>query len=120
MIVVEIRGDRPPSLNGSKGIKRMHHHTYTKLRKRWELMLRSKYPALKIKTPARLTFTVYTSILMDWENACVIMKVPMDALQNIGALEEDNPKHIVAFRLRQEKVPRKEIGFRMEFEEVAE
>ena len=116
--VVEYRGERPPTLNGPKGVKRMHFHTYTRVRKRWEMLLKMKYPFLEIPTPSRLTFTVFSSVLLDWENACVIMKVPMDALQNNGNLAEDNPKHIVSCDLRQEKCARKDVGFRMEFEEV--
>lgn len=112
--VIEYRGERPPGLNK---LKRMHHRTYTKQRERWQMLLRSKYGAhVDIPQPCTLTLTVYTSLLADWDNMAAVAKIPLDVMQRMGWLEDDGPKVIKAFDVRQEKCPRVDVGFRLEFE----
>ena len=49
---------------------------------------------------------------MDWDNAAGSFKLIGDALVECGILEDDNPKVIKVFKVKQEKVPhRNEQGF---------
>lgn len=113
---IEYRGERPPGLNR---LKRMHYRTYAKVRDRWQMLLRSKYGAdVEIPQPCRATLTVYASRWLDWDNASGVAKIPLDVIQALGWIEDDSPKVIVAFDVRQEKCPRADVGFRLEFEEA--
>jgi hypothetical protein len=115
-VVIEYRGERPPGLNE---LKRMHHHAYAKLRERWQMLLRSKYGAkLDIPQPNHATLTVFASQDMDWDNCAAVAKIPLDVMQRMGWLEDDGPKVIRSLKVEQEKCPRKDVGFRLEFVEA--
>ncbi len=112
MIVVEIRDiGRPPGANERKGMNRF---VYKKLREGWEMrLIVERLP--EIPTPCHLVFTVFSANAMDWDNVCSCAKVPLDALQRIDKLAQDNPKHILSFTPRQERCTRKTAGVRLEF-----
>jgi len=98
-------------------LKRGRAHNYTKKRDAWQMRLRSKYKTDPgIPHPCKLTLIVYTSRMQDWDNAGAVAKMPLDALQRLGWLEDDGPKVISSFDVRQEKCPRADVGFRLEFE----
>ena len=130
--IIEYRGERPPNLNE---IKNMHFREYKRVRDRWKMLLRSKYGAhVEIPHPCRVKLTVYTSLPMDQENAAVVMKIPMDVIQDViqpaangkkvkrpavlglGWLRGDGPDVVTGLEVEQEKCPRKDVGFRLEFE----
>ena len=109
---------RPPGLNEIKG---MHFTAYKKVRDKWQMRIASGIPrSLIIPTPCRLTMTVFTALPMDWDNACACAKIPLDALQRLGVLAEDNPEHITNFLPLQERCPRKHAGIQLEFSTIPE
>jgi hypothetical protein len=115
-VVIEYRGECPPGLNK---LKRMHHHTYAKLRERWQMLLRSKYGAsVAIPHPCHAALTVFSSLAYDWDNCAAVAKIPLDVMQRMGWLEDDGPKVIRSLKVEQEKCPRKDVGFRLEFVEA--
>ena len=55
--------------------------------------------------PLRLTYTRLTCRWMDYDNAASSAKHVLDALVNQGVLEDDSPKVIAEFVVKQKKVP---------------
>ena len=55
---------------------------------------------------------------MDWDNCAAVAKIPLDVMQRMGWLEDDGPKVIRSLKVEQEKCPRKDVGFRLEFVEA--
>jgi len=111
-VTLEVRDmGRPPGLNE---LKTMHYRSYAQVRYSWEMRLLGLGVA-HIPTPCELEFTVLSANAMDWDNACSCCKVPLDALQRIGRLENDSPSHIVRFTARQERCSRKSAGIRLTF-----
>ena len=112
MISVEIRDmGRPPGTNELKG---MHHRAYTKLRNEWEMRLMVEQVP-KIPTPCTLTVTVFSSGKMDLDNCSACAKIPLDCLQRLGLLEEDNTDHITRLTTLHQKSTRAEAGIRLDF-----
>jgi hypothetical protein len=110
--VISYRKALPPGLNK---LMRMNRFAYQRLLKNWEVLLRTVTRNVVIETPCVLTFTVHASLDMDWENAAVCQKIPMDCLVRLGLIPDDSPKYIMAMNIRQEKCPRKDVGFTMLF-----
>lgn len=96
----------PPGLNGPKGLMRMHHQAYRRLKeKTWALM----FEALAGVTPyeftrARITYTRYGIKLMDFDNMGASFKPVGDALVRLGVFADDSPKYITQLILKQTRV----------------
>lgn len=54
-----------------------------------------------------VTFTRYSSVLMDWDNMCSSFKIPGDALKGAGIITDDSPLVIINFLPKQEKCRKK-------------
>lgn len=101
-----------PSLNGSKGLMRMHFHAYRKVRDQWGSLFR-----LKANHFPRGTFPVkecevkivryYCPHPLDLDNLYASCKIPLDAMRHAGILVEDDPGVVTALDCRQFKVPKK-------------
>ena len=109
--IIEVRDmGRPP---GGNELKSLHYREYKSIRDAWQLALRDCN--VVVKTPCELTVTVYSSGKMDLDNAAGCAKIPLDCLQRLGILEEDNTDHITKLTVLHEKCRRKEAGIKLEF-----
>lgn len=98
--------DRPPGLNGSKGLMRMHWATRKKVKENLMWLIASrKYKKHKGKVTVEIVN--YAIRLMDWDNLASTFKVLGDSLVKLGILEEDKPQIVVEFSMGQEKVKTK-------------
>ena len=115
-ITVTCRVAKPPGLNQ---FKRMSKWAYKRARDDWQLRLSLVTRGLKIAEPCHLVYTVHTSLWMDWDNAASSAKLPLDALVRLGVLPDDNTKWITSMDIRQDKCPRKDVGFTMLFTPIS-
>ena len=83
-------------MNGSKGLKGMHHRNYMKLRDRWISMIREATNE-RIRGKVHLTYTRSSVQAPDWDNLCASFKPIGDALVENGVITDDNPKVIETF-----------------------
>ena len=95
-----------PGLNGSEGLIR-EHFMNAKKRKDKYLILFLQQNQPKIKGKVKITYTRFTTRLMDWDNHCASFKHLGDALVKLGTIEDDNPKIVVIFDPKQVKVKTK-------------
>lgn len=100
-----------PGPNGTKGLIRMHWTQYMKLLKRWTMDLRSQRPgSFDPIQHCDITITRYHTGhgIRDIDNLYASCKVPLDALQHAGWIEEDDVDHIHELRVRQVRVGKRE------------
>lgn len=96
----------PPSLNGANGLIRSH---WAKRKKIKEDFI---YEILSFKPPRMLSCKVilyyyYCGVPMDWDNLASRFKIIGDSLKSIGAIDDDNPKFITDFQMRQTRVAKR-------------
>lgn len=85
-------------LNGSDGLIREHYREAARTKKRLTWLLHSQNKdRLKFSKPCKITYTRYTSRMMDWDNACASFKHLGDALQLAGIITDDSPKVLKEF-----------------------
>lgn len=111
-----------PGLNGPKGLVRMHHHAYRKVRDAWcALILAATTPAeRRDHAPCAVTITRRVVQRMDVDNAYATAKVPLDALRRAGLLSDDAPECVTSLTVREERVgTRGECGTVIELAEAA-
>tara|TARA_R100001594_G_scaffold143374_1_gene191256 strand:- start:149 stop:451 length:303 start_codon:yes stop_codon:yes gene_type:complete len=85
----------------------MHWAVRKKLQNNLADELSAEYPTDLIDGPVEVHYTRKSIRLMDWDNAAGSFKLVGDALVNIGILEDDNPKVIKEFYVKQERVPKR-------------
>ena len=113
MTTIEIRDmGRPP---GGNELKALHFRKYKTIRDNWEIRLMVERVPV-IETPCTLTVTVLCAGKVDLDNMAGCAKIPLDCLQRLGKLAEDNTDHITELRVKHEKCKRKDAGIRLEFE----
>jgi Holliday junction resolvase RusA-like endonuclease len=97
-----------PSLNGSKGLMRMHHRTYSKVRDAWTWDAKAAVSTCDAPLPVppcRVEIVRhYASHPLDLDNLYAACKVPLDALRKAGVLRDDDPDCVTDLRCRQRKV----------------
>lgn len=94
-----------PGLNGSKGLIRMHHHAYKKVRDRWTLLVREQAgPPRKLNRCEVEIERRYARMPLDLDNAYAASKIPLDALKRAGVIRDDDPETVTALRVKQTKV----------------
>lgn len=101
-----------PSLNGPKGLIRMHWATYRRVRERWTLEIRSQLGPRRPRLAQSRVEVVrrYATHALDPDNLAASLKVPLDALRHAGVIADDDPDSVL-ISFRQEKVAtRKEEG----------
>ena len=103
---------RPP---GGNELKSLHYRAYAKIRDEWQMRLMVEQVP-QIPTPCGLTMTVYSSGKMDLDNVAACAKIPLDCLQRLGKLAEDNSDHITRLTVLHEQSSRKTAGIRLEFQ----
>lgn len=105
-----------PSLNGSKGLMRMHYQQYRRVRETWSTLalsaLRShpEWRYLRRPVAARVSVEIerrYASHPLDLDNLYAASKVPLDALRRSGIIRDDDPDTVTALRCTQIKVDRR-------------
>jgi len=100
---------QPPGINR---LLRMHWAVRKKLQLKLVAEIQEAYECDLIEGPVTVEYTRRSIRLMDWDNAAGSFKLIGDALVACGILEDDNPKVIKVFKVKQEKVPhRNEQGF---------
>ena len=100
---------QPPGINR---LLRMHWAVRKKIQNNLVDELSSEYPTDLIVGPVEIHYTRKSIRLMDWDNAAGSFKLVGDALVTLGILEDDNPKVIKEFYVKQERVrKRAEQGF---------
>lgn len=93
-----------PGLNGSKGLMRMHHQAYRRLRDKWVWLIRSEAPRAGY-SKCRIRITRYAQgPFMDPDNLVSTAKLPLDALRRAGVITDDDPLSVVSLEVRQERV----------------
>lgn len=65
----------------------------------------------------KITYTRYATRLMDWDNLGGSFKSLGDALISTNVIIEDNPLVIVEFKMRQLRVPKKDVKLTVEIED---
>jgi Holliday junction resolvase RusA-like endonuclease len=100
-----------PSLNGSKGLMRMHWATYKKVREKWTLLLRAQAnlhrSVNKIEQCEVVIFRHFASQPLDLDNLYAASKIPLDALRHSGVLAEDDPSVVRSLECIQFKVSKR-------------
>jgi len=105
--------DLPPTLNGKKGLLRMHWSDRKKLKEKYMWLIREqKIP--KFKPRVVVEVTNYAIRLMDWDNLAGRFKIIGDALVGLKLLKDDNPDVVVNFTMVQYRVHKK-AEVRIEF-----
>ncbi|KKN11549.1 hypothetical protein LCGC14_1025400 [marine sediment metagenome] len=95
--------DLPPTLNGKKGLLRIHWSKRERIKKKFMWLIKmQKTP--KISSKVNLVLFNYAVHLMDWDNLAGRLKIVGDAMVGLGLLEDDSPEFIVDFDMKQEKV----------------
>lgn len=93
-------------LNGSKGLMRHWVQSYSVKKKIIERIKALK--GIGFKGQIQVVYTRFSSQLMDWDNLGSTAKFPMDALIAAGIIEDDSPKFITEFTMKQEKCRKKD------------
>ncbi len=111
-------------MNGKGGLLRSYWAERGRMRNEWRLRVVGEInrKRLRLSEPFRRCRIVYTTKrvrLMDWDNHGSSFKLIGDALVYTGVLEDDNPKVIMEFVQRQERVKHlKEQGCEVEIIEI--
>ncbi len=105
--------DLPPTLNGKKGLLRIHWSKRARIKRdfMW-LIIQQKQP--KLSGQVNLVMFNYAIRLMDWDNFAGRLKIVGDAMVGLGLLKDDSPEFIVDFDMKQQKV-HKDKDVRIEF-----
>lgn len=103
-----------PSLNGSKGLIRMHHHAYKRERERWvmEILAATLPRDRRDHSPCHVTITrFYCPHPLDYDNLYASAKLPLDALRHAGLLADDDPDCVLGLVMHQVRVKsRKDVS----------
>jgi len=98
-----------PSLNGSKGLIRMHWAEYKRVRNMWTLEVRAA-AGIGRRPLDRFTCHItrfYCPTALDLDNLYAAAKVPLDALRHSSIISEDNPEALISLTCNQERVATK-------------
>jgi len=95
-----------PGLNGDKGLMRLHFRSWKKVKKTYQLIIRSQTKK-KLKGRVRVVWERRTTTLMDWDNHCASFKFVGDALVLAGVISDDKPAVISEFIPKQTKVSKR-------------
>lgn len=90
----------PAGLNGDEGLIRQNFHSAKKVKEALRLLVRSQN-IKPIKGKVRVEYIRYSNRLMDWDNAAASFKHVGDALVMEKVIEDDHPKIIRDFVVRQ-------------------
>lgn len=105
--------DLPPTLNGDKGLLRIHWSKRGKIKEKFQWLIKDqKFP--KIKGQVTVKIINYALQLMDWDNLAGRFKIIGDALVANKMLEDDSPEFIIDFTMAQVRVHKK-VEVRIEF-----
>lgn len=105
--------DLPPTLNGKKGLLRLHWSKRSKIKEKFMWLIKLQKPE---RMPGKVTLVMrnYAIHLMDWDNLAGRLKIVGDTLVSLNLIDEDNPEIIVHFEMEQERV-KKLKDVRIEF-----
>lgn len=105
--------DLPPTLNGKKGLLRMHWSDRKTIKTKFMWLIKEqKFP--KLQGQITVCIQNYAILLMDWDNLAGRFKIIGDALVGLKLIDEDNPDVIIDFTMKQERVKKKK-DVRIEF-----
>ena len=93
-----------PSLNGSRGLMRMHWASYKKIRDRWTYLVKAEANGHRFKQAEVRIRRYYSRQPLDLDNLYAASKIPLDALRHARVLPDDDPQCVTALRVTQEKV----------------
>ena len=100
-----------PSLNGSKGLMRMHWANYRKIKDKWTLLIRTQANLERgfkqIEECEVVIFRHYATHPLDLDNLFAASKIPLDALRHSGVLSEDDPSVVKSLECKKYKVAKK-------------
>lgn len=107
-----------PSLNGSKGLMRMHWAAYGKVRDRWALMVKISLSECAwgvrragLRLPVRKCEVSierhYSNLPLDLDNLYAASKIPLDSLRKAGVVVDDDPSVVTALNCTQHKVSKR-------------
>lgn len=113
-----IINELPPGLNGSNGLKNMHHFKYSKEKKRWVWLVKEQNPK-KHSGKVKVKFTRVSVRMMDYDNVGASFKFVGDALERCGVIIDDSPQYLTELILGWEKAnSRKEQHIKIDIEDI--
>ena len=96
---------KAPSLNQ---LKNMHRHAYKDTRDDWQWMVEAALPRIDLPlTPCSVVYErryARAQHQMDIDNLYASAKIPLDALQRAGVLEDDAPDLVTSLTAMQSEV----------------
>lgn len=108
----------PPGLNGSNGLKNMHHFKYSEQKKKWVWLIRATNPK-KHKGKVKVRFTRVSTRMMDFDNIGASFKFVGDALEKNKVIQDDSPKFLTELSLHWQKAEsQKQQYVKIEIEDV--
>lgn len=97
-----------PSLNGPKGLMRMDHRSYRRVREAWLAAVLAATGHRGDLSPCAVTVVRhYCPHPLDLDNLYASAKVPLDALRHAGLLADDDPSCVVSLSMHQQRVATK-------------
>lgn len=103
MILIFRRPDLPPTLNGPKGLLRMHWSKRNILKTKFQWLIKEqKFP--KIEGEFTVKIINYAIQLMDWDNLAGRFKIVGDALVASRLIQDDSPEFVIDFTMEQHRV----------------
>lgn len=96
----------PPSLNGKKGLMRMHWTKLGKLKRRWKVLVLEAAQGRRMPGTCRIRMVRYhASHMLEWDNAYSSLKIVLDALRYASIIDDDSDAVIGKPEVDQVKVP---------------
>lgn len=96
----------PPTLNGNKGLLRMHWSDRNVIKHNFQWAIKEQDQTI-FQGQVEVVLVNYAILLMDWDNLAGRFKIIGDALEENGQIECDSPKTIVSFNMEQHKVSKR-------------
>lgn len=95
-----------PSLNGKRGMIRMHWTKLGKLKGRWKILVLEAAKGKRMPGTCHVKVVrYYAYTMLEWDNAYSSLKIVLDALRHSGIIQDDSDAIIGRPEVDQVKVP---------------